>query len=323
MRSNKIIALVTVLLMTAALFTACGTQEGSPSEETGPVNLIEKLDSLMTTDRELGIEGKYQLTSDVSGGKIDPELTGTWKTPDGDITYIYNEDGTTKVSTTLYGGDEMDSVYTTIEAGGYKVLCEDSDFYSYGEGSDEPEITRVITYFTYDITGDALYMVPVEIMGDIYTSNSASVTVLYRADENGDVTEAIKANPISLDSVKGDWNLDEKHVSISEEGIKIDKGPKELDTEMSLKINDKNKLVVTMGDKETEYDWSISFTKYYAEEDKAEISESYYGLLMNYIGEDEKDKPNLLPVMSDWKTETGYEDWLYSVNFMRYMEETE
>ena len=34
-----------------------------------------------------------------------------------------------------------------------------------------------------------------------------------------------------------------------------------------------------------------------------------------YTGADENDKPNLLPLLDDWKTDYQWEDWYYSGSF--------
>ena len=54
--------------------------------------------------------------------------------------------------------------------------------------------------------------------------------------------------------------------------------------------------------------------KDYDYEDRTQFTESTM-MGVSYTGADENDKPNLLPVLSDYKTEFGYDSWYYSGSF--------
>ena len=280
---KKALSIVLCLLMVATLF-GCGMSVGKE------VNLRDKLSSLMATDDALGIKGKYSALSEITDGSVDKDLIGTWKTADGETSYVYNEDGTEKV-TSEYG--DTQAKFTCLTLGEYKVICEESEMESEDVDGNTTTST-VVSYSTYDVDNDALYFTNVEDTTDENMDSSQyALMIMYRADESGSVDAAVAKNKIALDSFTGTW--------ASEKGeIKIADGTLTLGEDVyDISINDKGKLVVDKDGAFTEYSVNISVRKQYEGEDKTQSTETT-ALGLYFTGADENDKPNLESVLDDW-----------------------
>ena len=185
----KFFALILALVMIFACLAGCGgsqsgeeaTPEGGESVEAG--DMITELDSLISTDEELGLAGKYENFEDITDGSIDEALVGKWQSAAGDLIYEYGEDGTAKATMVQYDM-ENEVPYTCVKAGDKNVIIEKVE---YMDGSDT-EDQFALSMSTYKVVGDVLYMTTVEEMGDPnITSNYSSLIVLFRMDENGNL----------------------------------------------------------------------------------------------------------------------------------------
>ena len=269
--------------MTAALF-GCGMSIGKE------VNLRDKLDSLMVTDDALGIKGKYNALSDIADGSIDKDLIGTWKSADGTISYVYNEDGTVK-STSEYGETEVK--FTCLTLGEYKVMCDESEMESTDVDGKTTKST-VVSYSTYNVDNDALYFTNVEDTTDENMDSSQhALMIMYRADENGSIDSAVSKNKIALDSFAGTWTSEQGEITIADGTLTLGK-----DT-YDISVNDKGKLVVDKDGASSEYSVNVSVRKQYEGEDKTKFTQTT-ALGLYFTGADEKDKPNLEAVLEDW-----------------------
>ena len=280
---KKVLSIVLCLLMAVSLI-GCGMTLGKE------VNLRDKLESLMTSDDALGIKGKYSVLADITDGKVDKDLVGTWKTADGETSYTFGEDGTAK-ATSEYGDSEVK--FTCLTLGEYKVMCEESEM----ESSDidgNTTTSTVISYSTYDVDNDALYFTNVEDTTDEYMDSSQyALMIMYRADENGSVDAAIAKNKIALDSFAGTWASEKGEITIADGTLTVG------DDVYDISINDKGKLVVDKDGAFTEYSVNISVRKQYEGEDKTQSTETT-ALGLYFTGADENDKPNLESVLDDW-----------------------
>ena len=280
---KKVLSIVLCFVLAATLF-GCGMSVGKE------VNLRDKLASLMATDDALGIKGKYSALSDITDGGVDKDIIGTWKTADGETSYVYNEDGTVKASSE-YGDTE--AKFTCLTLGEYKVMCEESEMESEDVDGNITTST-VVSFSTYDVDNDALYFANVEDTTDENMDSSQyALMIMYRADESGSVDAAVAKNKIALDSFTGTW--------ASEKGeIKIADGTLTLGEDVyDISMNDKGKLVVDKDGSSTEYSVNISVRKQYDGDDKTKSTETT-ALGLYFTGADENDKPNLESVLDDW-----------------------
>jgi len=269
--------------MAVSLF-GCGMSIGKE------VNLRDKLESLMTSDDALGIKGKYSALSDITDGSVDKDLIGTWKTADGETTYVINEDGSAKASSE-YGDSEVK--FTCLTLGEYKVMCDESEMESTDVDGNTTTST-VISYSTYDVDGDALYFTNVEDTTDEFMDSSQyALVIMYRADENGSIDAAVAKNKIALDSFTGTWASDNGEIIIADGTLKL--GEDVYDISMS----DNGKLVVDKDGASSEYSVNVSIRKQYEGEDKTQFTQTT-ALGIYFTGADENDKPNLEAVLEDW-----------------------
>ena len=312
MSAKKLICILLCVFM-AAVFFGCGADKpeteqsttGAAEEPAGNgVNLIEKLNSLAATDVELGIAGKYNAFADIADGKTDPDLTGRWITADGSSIYTYNEDGTSTAEIEGMGLSEVK--YTCIEANGRKIICEESEMIG-----DVEEGTTTLTFTAYSIENDALYMVPVENVNPDFSSSQNALIVFYRADENGKIDAALSANPVDINVLNGKWSCEKGEVTI-ENGV-LTYG----ESSYNLSFDGKGQLVAEKDGESTTYSFNISQLKQYegeeGEADSQATATTCFGIY--YTGADENDKPNLLPLLSDWKAEFDWDSYYYNASF--------
>ena len=328
---KKIIAVIAALLICIGIFASCGNTPEKPGETEvssnnssdntadentpSPVstgNLKDIITSLKATEADLGLEDKYETFDDVTGGKVDSALIGTWKTADGSATYTYGEDGILKTKTDFYGSvSEDEARYTCLSAEGKNIVCNETEYINYPEDGGKPKAETVIIYSTYKISGDVLYEMSVEEADPDSDNYNAAILIFYKADKNGSAETAIKSNPVNLESLYGTWKNDgDKSITIDENGLVCD------GETYKLSINDENDLVAKKGGSKTAYKFSLVYSKLYdGDGEEKHVSEEGFKLALNYTGKDESDKPNLLPVMEDWHTLYEYDSWYYSANF--------
>ena len=297
---KKLLCAILCVLIVAA-FAGCGAKKSASAS----VDVLAKLNALMVSDQTLGIAGKYTKLSEIEGGTIDADLLGSWSTADGDMTYDYGEDGIVKVTSALYGDSEVP--FTCVTIGEHKILCEeielDPAFY---DGAKEGDTQ--LSYTAYSVENDALYQVVVEEVDPDYTSSMSALVTLYRTDETGSAAAAIAKNPIDLKALNGTWDSDKGSILI-EDGV-LTFG----EDRFNISLDGKNDLVVEKDGASTTYNMAVSVTKEYDYEDRTQFTTDT-AMGISFTGADENDKPNLLALLDDYKTEYGYESWYYSGSF--------
>ena len=286
--------LCAVLCLVLAASAGCGAK-------TRPVNLLEKLSALAVSDEDLGIAGRYSALSDIDDGKPDPNLTGRWVTADGRTAYTYAADGTETIESEDYGS--FDTRYTCISRGDYRVLCEETSMSSTDVDGNTEE-TAVLAYTAYRVENDTLYMMTVEEKNELYESSQNALVMMFRTGKDGSAAEAIRRNPIAIDCLNGTWSGEKGDITI--ENGTLTAG----DDSYALSFDGQNRLVVEKDGKATAFSMNISDYKTYGDWEDETVRLGLY-----YTGADEADKPNLLPLLDDWKTEYQMDDWYYSGSF--------
>lgn len=295
---KKIVCLALCILMAVSLF-GCGK---SSAKE---IYLRDKLTSLMTTDEGIGLKGKYAALEDIADGTVDRDLVGTWKTADGKTAYVYNEDGTSKATST-YGDSE--SRFTCITVDAYKVICEEATMTSEDADGNVTEST-VLSYSTYEVDNDALFMTVVEDTTDENADSSYTVlVVMYRADDTGSTEASMAKNKIAIDTFAGTWASEKGEFTIADGKLTLGEDV------YDISVNEQGRLVVASGDVSTEYPVNLVLRKDYENNDKANATETI-SMGISYTGADENDKPNLLSVLDDWKTDYQWDDYYYTGTF--------
>ena len=295
---KKIVCLALCILMAVSLF-GCGK---SSAKE---IYLRDKLTSLMTTDEGIGLKGKYAALEDIADGTVDRDLVGTWKTADGKTAYVYNEDGTSKATSTC--GDS-ESRFTCITVDAYKVICEEATMTSEDADGNVTEST-VLSYSTYEVDNDALFMTVVEDTTDENADSSYTVlVVMYRADDTGSTEASMAKNKIAIDTFAGTWASEKGEFTIADGKLTLGEDV------YDISVNEQGRLVVASGDASTEYPVNLVLRKDYENNDKANATETI-SMGISYTGADENDKPNLLSVLDDWKTDYQWDDWYYTGTF--------
>ena len=280
---KKVLCLALCVLM-AVSFVGCKVSVSSE------VNPLDKLTSLLATDEALGLKGKYSTLADITDGSIDKDLVGTWKMADGETTYVFNEDGVAKASST-YG--ETEAKYTCFTANDYKIVCEEVEMESTDVDGNTTTST-VLSYSTYTIENDALFMTVVEETDDEYTDSSQSALVtMYRADESGSIEEAMSKNAVALASFDGTWASDAGEFTIADGKLTLGEDA------YDISVNDKGQLVVEKDGASSAYSFNVSIRKEYDTEDKTKFTETK-AIGLYFTGADENDTPNLGAVLEDW-----------------------
>ncbi len=264
------------------------------------VNLIDKLSTLTVSDEELGIKDKYAALSDVTGGSVDPALVGRWVSADGRTSYTYAADGTQKIESEDFGN--FDVTFTCITCGDYKILCEQVPMTSTDVDGNTTESTA-LSYTAYDIENDVLYMATVEEHDPMYTTNQTALVSMFRADSSGSAAKAVSKNPIALSCLNGTWETEKGSLTVKDGAVTCN------GESGKLSFDDKNQLVVDLDGKTTAYGMSVTILKNYDENTETSV------LALSYTGADENDRPNLLPVLDDWKTDYSWDTWYYTGSF--------
>ncbi len=312
---SKILVLLLILVMT--LMTACGGNsqpsgdEGS-SGDAAQVNMKDMLTSLFTNQGDLGLAGKYTSTSEIEGAAVDPELVGTWITADQDTVYVYNEDGTATAEIKSYGMSN-DTTFTCMELNGFKLVCEDMTITNYNDDGEEMDPEPIVGYSAYKIENDVLYMVSVDEYSSEYNQTVVALTIFYRADESSDNSAAVKANPLDISALYGEWSDEDTGNTFvfDENGLTINGGEP-----MEISFNDKNELVVETEEGNTAYSFNLVVN---ADLEDAKITDKEWSLGVFYVGDDENDRPNLADYMTDWNKEYDYDTYNFSLNLYQPM----
>ena len=293
--TKKLIAILLAALILTA-FAGCSVT----FEKTTSIDLKAKLASLLVNDKDTDLSKATDLA--------DLNIVGTWKTADESVTYTFEEFNETGKATATVSGQTTTVTYKCLDIDGKFILQEEVPMMSYTDDSEEPVETTAIVNTAYEIENDVLYMVSVEEMGDETTSFQAALQIMYRADENGSIEDAVSRNPISIESLYGSWEEDGKAFTLDADGLKVG------DDVYAVSVEG-DKFVAEKDGEKTEYSFRLTYSKVYTDNSKTEIEKEGYVFFLSFTGKDENDKPNLASVLSDWKTEYDYDEWLYSGNF--------
>lgn len=320
-KMKRFLILVCTTVLAVSVFTGCGSSK--PAEDTTEeaaagavsVNWKEKLNSMLTSEQELGIGGKYTSVSEITDGKVDPDLLGLWKTADENFTYEIKEDGTIVSSSELYE-IKSELPFTCITVGDRKVLCTDATVSAFGEEDEANRPEHYVSYDTYEVDNGALYMVSVDNDQDELTFNALSLVIFYKADESGDISKALEDNPVNPEFLYGDYTYEEGTISIDEKGMTIVGGPEDLGTDpLPIRFDNRGRLIVEAKGATTEYGLGFALVREYEDETKTKLTKKEYQITLSYDAEDMDDRPNLEGIMANWHDEYGYEDYYYDISF--------
>lgn len=300
---KKTLSFILCAIIVTAL-AAC--QAKTPSGgDAAAVNLREKLASLMVSTDKLGLTGKYSSIAEIADGSVDPDLVGTWVMADGRMSYTYSADGSIAVKSEDYGDSEVR--FTCLEIDGYQLICEELIVSPEFNDGVEEETTQ-LGYTAYDVSNDAMYMVTVEEPSEDTNSSHSTLVTMYRADENGSAAASMAGSPVAISTFDGTWATDKGELTITD-GVLTLGGDS-----YTVSLDEKNQLVVEKDGRSTVYATGVGVMKEYDDEDRTQTVEKTM-LSLNYTGTDENDKPNLLPVLDDWKTDYGWDSWYYTGSF--------
>ena len=301
----RIPALILVLALVITALTGCGTPGGGDDPADGGINIREKMAGLMTTEDELGLEGKYELTTDVEDGYFDDELIGKWESLDGNHTYRFTDDGVS-VYTHEPSMNIWERAYICLDANGTKVFGEDQG-YGFTDEYENPMMFQYIQYTAYEVDGDVLYMAWVgkteypedmDVSDDAYQYFGYYMTPYYRVDENGSSAAAREANPLSMESICGEWkDIMGSTVTIDESGITFGEDHSFGTEPLQAEFTPENKLAVTTADGVTEYDVDLSYSVIYTDKTRTEVRDKTYGMFLYYNMAEGDAPPNLIDVM--------------------------
>ena len=300
---KKILAVLLCAALAAAL-AGCGGEKKAQA-----VNLFERLNDLKTTRTALDLPQVNTPIGTFSDGKADPALFGVWKTADGKYTYTYAEDGT--ATATMADSEQTKAVpFTCLSRQGYNILVEELELMNYDAEGNETPGDKQLQYSTYLIDGDAMYTLSVEDISEDSSSYYGTLQSLFRADEAGSIDSALAAHPVDPASFFGEWEGEKGNIVIDENGLTLDGAV------YALSVNDRHQLVAEKDGVSTTYTFGVGYSKTAPDEGEAEWNEKS-AFALNYTGADEADKPNLLPCLTDWAAEYGWEAYLYSASFTR------
>lgn len=310
MKIIKIIALVCTSIMVMSMLAGCGASKEQGSSEA-PQDKKELLMSMMTSEEELGITGKYNKVADITDGTVDPELVGVWKTADQSFTYHYNEDGTAYFESTDYGNSDP-APFTCITVGNHNLICQETTMTDFSD--DAQEESTVMSYDTYKVADDVLYEVVVDSVQEGITYVSTSLVTLYKADDSGDISKALSNNPETTEYLYGEWNYEDGTITIDDKGMTVTGGPDELClAPLPIRITEDGCLEVEAKETTTKYRFNLTLNTEFKDDSKKEIEKQEYGFNLFYTGADEDDRPNLDEIMEDWNKDYGYEEYLYNL----------
>ncbi len=163
--------------------------------------------------------------------------------------------------------------------------------------------STALSYTAYSIENDVLYMAVVEEHDPMFTTNQTALVSMFKADSSGSADKAVAKNPIALSCLNGTWEREKGSLTI-QDGAVTSNGESG-----KLSFDDSNRLVVELDGKTTAYGMSVTILKDYGENTETNV------LALSYTGADENDRPNLLPVLDDWKTDYGWDTWYYTGSF--------
>ena len=317
MKKNKIIAILCVSIMVMTMLAGCGAGNGSGGT-AAKQDRKELLKSMMTSEEELGIAGKYHTVADITDGKTDPDLVGVWKTADQSFTYHYNEDGTAYFESTDYGNSDP-APYTCLTVGDRQIVCQETTMVDYSDDAEKE--TAVMSYNTYKVDGDVMYQVVVDSVQEGTTYTSSSLSTFYKADESGDITKALSDNPDNTEYLYGEWNYEGGTITIDDKGMTVTGGPDELGlAPLPISITEDGGLEIEAKETKTKYRFSLTLNTEFKDDTKKEIEKQEYGFNLFYTGADKDDRPNLAEIMEDWNKDYGYEEYLYDLSLTRPVE---
>lgn len=202
----------------------------------------------------------------------------------------------------------METKFTCITSGDYKVVCEETDM-ELTDADGNTTTTPTMTYSTYNIDNDALFFTNVEETTDAdLDSSQYALMVMYRADENGSIDSALSKNTIGIASFNGTWSNEKGEFTIADGTLTYGEDV------YDIYMNEKGELVVDKDGDFTAYSVNVSVRKQYDGEDKTNATETT-AIGFYYTGADENDKPNLVALLDDWKAEFQWDSYYYSGTF--------
>lgn len=297
---KRALAVLLCVLLAASLF-GCGAK---PKKQ---IHLFARISQLLVTQDELDIPETVKSLADLTDGKVDADMVGTWKTADGSYTYVYGEDGSASV--TMAGSDSPTTApFLSIMRQGHNILCQELKVMSFDEEGNETEGETQMAYTSYLIDGDVFYALSVEDIDEYSSSYQGSLLRFYRADADGSIDKALASEKIDLTALYGDWSGDKGSIVIDENGLTFD------GETYALSVNDKQQLVAEKDGVSTAYGFGVAYIKNSTDMENTQW-ERKNALSLNYTGADENDKPNLLPCLTDWAAEYGWGESLYSATF--------
>lgn len=298
---KPILALLLCAVLAVGVFAGCSVS----FTKTEPIDIKSALGSLLCTEEELGLAGKYEKLADIKVASIDEAIVGTWFSADGELKFTYNSDGTCKVE--AYDSQD-ESVFTCLTVGEKKILAQEATMTEYDENDKEVEST-VVTYSAYSTNDNVMCMAAVgDEANDGSNQKITTLQVYYKADEDGSIDSALTAHPYDIASLKGTWKGDKGDLVFDGENLTVG--------EESYKVyfGGQNELTVEKDNTGFLYELTLTYSKYYGGEDNKLESESY-GIGLTYTGENKDDRPNLENVLDDLHAEMDYNEYLFSGMF--------
>ncbi len=297
--NKKTLLLLCIFLL---LTVGCTKKEEERKEEGDLFAILESLDC---KDSDLEID-HFESINEIEDASFDEELFGVWMNTDKQITYVFQDDGILKVFIPLYSV-EAEMPYVCLERNGRKLFAADEEIIAY-EGTERIEL-REFAASCYRIENGALYMVDVETTGKVFDSYYVSLQVLYKADENMDISFSLEANPLSLKALCGSWESEGFRMELTEENILFSRG--EESTIYPVFMNGENRLELTKDEKSSSYGITAALIRNYEESGTKAVRE----LLLDYTGINKRDVPNLTEYLTDWHETYAYVPYYYSMTF--------
>ena len=264
--------------------------------EVNQINLRERLDSLIATDKALGLSDKFSSFDDINDGFVDTVLVGTWESA-FEGAWTFSEDGTC----VRYNADADAERFICITVGAYKVICVEEKETNGNTAGNAAEPMK-LSYWTYEIDNDVLFKVKIPVSkGYSDSSYTGNLDRMYRRDENGSADAAMAENIVSPDTFTGTWASETGEFTVADGKLTLGEDV------FDISVNEWGHLVVTSGGSASEYFVNFSVSVQYDDENLTDVMTGL-SMYLSYYGEDENDKPNLLPVLKE-------QDGDYSADF--------
>ena len=301
--TTKVKRIIPLLLCVAILLSLSACKSAKKDIDLGGVDIIEKINTLKTSEESLGLYEKYKTLTEIEGGEIDPELVGKWAMADKSVSFEFTEDGKQKAVSDDYGEHEL--TYTCIKIDGFNIICTETTITRVDTDGNETK-SPIVTYTAYLVENDALYMASVESPPNEYVTSSQFMLIsMYRYDDKEKFDSIVKENHYSIKTLNGKWSTDKGSTVIKDGVLTLD------DNDYYVYFDNNNDLVCEGKDSTTTYSFAVTILKNYDIDDKSKFEEKLV-FAINYTGKDKNDTPNLLPLLDDWKKDFDYETYYYT-----------